>query len=84
MNFVKKKILTVTIESSFTADSNCSSSQRTDAKGAGFASPVVSSNIWSSLERHNTREKHKKRKEKINFAKLFSKVDSLHCNYINL
>lgn len=48
------KILTVTIESSFTSDSNCSSNQRTDAKGAGFAKPVVSSNIWSSLQTQNT------------------------------
>jgi len=44
----------VTIESSFTSDSNCSSNHRTDAKGAGFANPVVSSNIWSSLKRNNT------------------------------
>lgn len=47
-------ILTVTIESSFTSDSNCSSNQRIDAKGAGLAKPVVSSNIWSSLQTQNT------------------------------
>jgi hypothetical protein len=40
-----KTKLTVIIESSLTADSNRSSSQRTEASGAGFASPVVSSNI---------------------------------------
>jgi hypothetical protein len=33
-----------------TADSNRSSSQRTEASGAGFARPVISSNIWSRLQ----------------------------------
>lgn len=41
------------IESSFTDDSNCSSNHSTDAKGAGFANPVVSSNIWSILDQDN-------------------------------
>ena len=53
---LSKTKLTVIIESSLTADSNRSSSQRTEASGAGFASPVVSSNIWSRLH-----EKIKKR-----------------------
>jgi len=47
---LSKTKLTVIIESSLTADSNRSSSQRTEASGAGFASPVISSNIWSRLQ----------------------------------
>jgi hypothetical protein len=42
---LSKTKLTVIIESSLTADSNRSSSQRTEASGAGFARPVISSNI---------------------------------------
>lgn len=64
--FHPPKILTVTIESNFTSDSNCSSNQRTEAKGAGFANPVVSSNIWSSL----------KTQKLLNCAKIYSKADS--------
>lgn len=41
------------IESSLTEDSNWSSNQRTEARGAGFANPVVSSKIWSSLQQEN-------------------------------
>lgn len=44
-NTISQLGLTVMIESSLTADSSCSSNQRMDASGAGFANPVVSSNI---------------------------------------
>lgn len=41
--------LAIIIESSFTDDSSWSSNQRIDTRGAGSASPVVSSKISSSL-----------------------------------
>lgn len=53
-NTISQLGLTVMIESSLTADSSCSSTQRTEASGAGFANPVVSSNIWSSLKGKTT------------------------------
>ena len=53
------KILTVTMQSSLTSDSSWSSSQRIEARGAGFAKPVVSSSIWSSL--HARKQKQKQR-----------------------
>lgn len=49
-SWIYSVILTVIMESSLTSDSSWSSNQRTDASGAGFANPVVSNNIWSSLQ----------------------------------
>lgn len=58
------------IESSLTEDSNWSSNQRTEARGAGFANPVVSSKIWSSLQQENNISNI------INFA-----MEFLNCAY---